>query len=227
MSDTEVATAESTPAETATAGLETLAADREWQADFNGDNGRPAQIAAVKLKSDVTRSAYSTDPDTTPALPDALSDALNDPNAREVTIAAAEAMIPGTDASDYSFRWEGAANMDVEQLKGQTAVAAEACMAIGAAPEYAATTVQFMDQQLARPDLVPCGDNPDSVVEVLNQRLGMDAAPTVAAAKAACEKLPERSREWLFNSMDQLDASGFAWVVSRLASIHKVNTPKP
>jgi hypothetical protein len=227
MSDTEVATADATPTETAAAGLETLAADRDWQADFNGDNGRPAQIAAVKLKSDVTRSAYNPEPDTTPVLPDALSDALKDPNATEITKAAAEAMIPGTDASEYLFRWEGAANMDVEQLKDQTAVAAEACMAIGASPAYAAATIQYIDQQLARSDLVPCGDNPDSVVEVLNQRLGGNADPTIAAAKAVCAQMPERSREWLFSSMDQLDASGFAWMITRLASIHKVNEPKP
>ena len=71
----------STPAETAAAGLETLAADKAWQADFNGDNGRPAQRAAVKLKSDVTRSAYSPESDTTPALPEKIASGLNAPDA--------------------------------------------------------------------------------------------------------------------------------------------------
>ena len=83
----------STPAETAAAGLETLAADKAWQADWSGANGRAAQRAAVTLKSDVTRAAYSPEADTAPALSEKIESGLNAPDA--VSQAAAEAMTPG------------------------------------------------------------------------------------------------------------------------------------
>ena len=214
------------PVETATAGLETLAADKAFQADWSGENGRPAQLAAVKLKADTTRAAYNPEPDTAPVLPDALADAVNDPNATEATKAMVEGMTPGTQASDYTFRFEGASTMDVEQLQDMTSTAQEAALALGASPSFARATVEYMDQQLARPDIVPVGTNTASVVEILNKRLGDTAPATLDAARAAVNKLPERSREWLFNGLDRMDANGFAYMITRLASIERANTPR-
>ena len=120
----------STPAETAAAGLETLAADKAWQADWSGANGRAAQRAAVTLKSDVTRAAYSPEADTAPALSEKIESGLNAPDA--VTKAAAEAMTPAQDISEYSFKWENAAGMEIGELQNMDALAKETAFAVKA-----------------------------------------------------------------------------------------------
>ena len=122
----------STPAETAAAGLETLAADKAWQADFNGDNGRPAQHAAVKLKFDVTRAAYSPEAATAPALSENIESGLHAPDS--VTKAAAEAMTPATSADDFTFKWENAASMEIEELQSMDKLAKETAFAVKAPP---------------------------------------------------------------------------------------------
>ena len=37
----------------------------------------------------------------------------------------------------------------------------------------------------------------------------------------------ERSRKWALDAAGQLDASGVAWFVGRLASVHRATVPKP
>jgi len=56
----------------------------------------------VTLKCDVTRAAYSPEADTAPALSEKIESGLNAPDA--VTKAAAEAMTPAQDISEYSFK---------------------------------------------------------------------------------------------------------------------------
>ena len=104
----------STPAETAAAGLETLAANKAWQADFDGANGRPAQLAAVKLKSDTTRAAFTSEPDTASALPEKIESGLN--SADPIIRAAAEAMRPGESPDDYSFTWSDTSAIGIDDL---------------------------------------------------------------------------------------------------------------
>ena len=204
--------------------LSALSSDAGFQADWDGSNGRPAQIEAVARKSELMKAAHGPADDPAPTLPDAIQTGLDAPDA--VSQAAAEAMIPGLSVDDYKFNWQGQGDMELEQLQDMNTVASEAALALGANPHFAQQTIEFMDQQLARPDIVPVGTNTASVVEILNRRLGADAPATLDAARAAVAKLPERSRDWLFNSMDQLDANGFAWMITRLSSIHKANAPR-
>jgi hypothetical protein len=123
--------------------LETLAADKAWQADWSGANGRAAQRAAVQLKADVTRAAYCPEPDTTPALSEKIESGLNAPDA--VTKATAEAMRPGESPDDYSFTWSDTSAIGIDDLKNMTEVASEAAHAIGANPEVARSTVAFIE----------------------------------------------------------------------------------
>ncbi|MBT6824967.1 MAG: hypothetical protein HOA60_02420 [Rhodospirillales bacterium] len=200
-----------------------LQSDAGFMADWSGENGRSAQIAAVERKSALHEQAYGGEQETIePIMSEQVAEGLKAEDS--VSQEAAAAMIPAQDVSEYHFNWQGQADMELEQLAEINTVAKEAAFAMGANPHYAQQTIEFIDQQLTRTGIVPCGDNPESVVEVLNQRLGQNAAPTIAAAKAACAKLPAHSREWLFKSMDQLDASGFAYIIARLASIQRANS---
>jgi len=140
----------STPAETAAAGLETLAADKAWQADFNGDNGRPAQRAAVKLKSDTTRAAFTSEPYTASTLPEKIENGLNAPDA--ITKAAAEAMTPATSADDFTFKWENAAGREIGELQSMDKLAKETALAVKANPAFARATLEAMDRQLSKPE---------------------------------------------------------------------------
>jgi hypothetical protein len=208
------------PVETATAGLATLSADKAFQADWSGENGRPAQIAAVALKAQTTRAAFNPEPDTAPVLPDALAAAVDDPNATEATRARVEGMIPGQSVEDYTFRFEGAADMGTEELQEMTATAQEAALAMGANPAYARATIEFIDTALSRN---PEPATEDQVIDALNTRHGLQAKATVRAASATVAKMPEHSRQWLFDALDSLDANSQAWAINRLASIHRAN----
>ena len=174
----------STPVETAAAGLETLAADKAWQADFNGDNGRPAQLAAVKLKADTTRAAFNPGPDAAPTLPENIASGLNAPDA--VSQAAAEAMTPATDASEFKFGWSDAQTASVEDLQQRNTVAAESAFAAGANPHYAKATIDYIDQQLANPNLVPMSGN--EFDDAMAQKFGEQTDATILAARETLMK---------------------------------------
>ena len=50
------------------------------------------------------------------------------------------------------------------------------------------------------------------------------AAATLAAALATFELMPPDGQAWLQNSLSRLDTSTAAWVVGRMASIHRANS---
>ena len=212
----------STPAETAAAGLKTLAADKAWQADFNGDNGRPAQRVAVKLKSDVTRSAYSPESDTTPALPEKIASGLNAPDA--ITKAAAETMTPATSADDFNFKWENAAGREIGELQSMDKLAKETALAVKANPAFARATLEAMDRQLSKPEGSYTPTTADALEGHLQAQLGDKADATLAGALATFELMPPDGQAWLQNSLSRLDTSTAAWVVGRMASIHRANS---
>ena len=66
-----------------------------------------------------------------------------------------------------------------------------------------------------------------SLQDALARHFGGKADATVNAAKATLAKMPERSRQWALDAAGQLDASGVAWFVGRLASVHRAASPKP
>ncbi len=210
-----------TPAETAAAGLETLAADKAWQADFNGDNGRPAQIAAVKLKADTTRAAFDREPNPGPLLPAQIEDGLAAPDA--ISQAAAEAMVPAQDVSEYSFKWENASSMEIGELQNMDTTAKEAAFAINANPHFARSTIEAMDRQLSKPEGSYIPTNDVDLNDHLQAQLGDKADATLEAALATMEKMPEAGQKWLQSSLSRLDTSTAAWVVQRLASVQRAN----
>jgi hypothetical protein len=214
----EITAPEATPAESATAEIQSLKTDVEWNRDFMGENGHIAQAAATQRKRSLHMAAYSS-PEVPPKLlPEKVQAGLDSPD--NLSKQAAEAMVPAQSVDEYKFNWEGTQDMDVEQLQDQNALAADTCMAIGANPHYAQTTIEYIDNQLSRPDLVPCGNDLEGVQTVLAQRFGANADATLAAAKAACAQMPDDGRQWLFDALSNLDTNGFAWVIGRLASIH-------
>ena len=210
-----------TPAETAAAGLETLAADKAWQSDFNGDNGRPAQIAAVKLKSETTRAAFAPEADNTPALPDSVQAGLDAPDA--ISQAAAEAMVPAQDVSEYSFKWENASSMEIGELQNMDTTAKEAAFAIGANPHFARSTIEAMDRQLSKPEGSYTPTTSDALDDHMRNQFGDQADATLQAAVATMQKMPPDGQKWLQNSLSRLDTSTAAWVVQRLASVQRAN----
>jgi hypothetical protein len=202
--------------------LETLAADRTWQADFDGVNGRPAQLAAVKLKSDVARSAFPSEPDTTPALPEKIESGLRAPDA--VSQAAAEAMTPATSVDDFNFIWKDAANMEIGELKNMDTLAKETALAVKANPAFARATLEAMDKQLSKPEGSYTPTTADALDSHLKAQLGDKADATLQAALATFELMPPDGQAWLENSLSRLDTSTASWVVQRMASLNRANS---
>ena len=210
-----------TPAETAAAGLETLASDKAWQADFNGDNGRPAQLAAVKLKADTTRAAFDPEADRSQRLSEQMEVGLAAPDA--ISQASAAAMVPAQDVSEYSFKWENASNMEIEELQAMDTTAKEAAFAIGANPHFARATIEAMDAQLSKPEGSYIPTTSDDLESHLQAQLGDKADATLEAALATMQQMPEAGQKWLQASLSKLDTSTAAWVVQRLASVARAN----
>jgi len=207
-----------TPADIAAAGLETLAANKKWRSDFDGASGRPAQLAAAKLKSEVTRSAFNPEADTNPAQPESVESAQG-----AVTQAAAEAMAPGQDPSEYSFKWENSADFEIGELQNMSEVAKQAAFDVGANPHFARATIEAMDRQLSKEgSYTPT--NSDALDDHLHSQLGDKADATLQGALATFEKMPPEAQAWLQNSLSRLDTSTAAWAVQRLAAINRANS---
>ena len=201
--------------------METLAADKAWHADFNGDNGRPAQIAAAKLKSDVTRVAFKPEANTATSLPGKIEGGLNAPDA--VTKAAVEAMTPGQDPSEYSFKWENSADFEIGELQNMSEVAKQAAFDVGANPHFARATIEAMDRQLSKEgSYTPT--NSDALDDHLHSQLGDKADATLQGALATFQKMSPDAQAWLQNSLSRLDTSTASWVVGRLASVNRANS---
>ena len=202
--------------------METLAADKAWQADFNGDNGRPAQIAAAKLKSDVTRVAFKPEADTAPALSEKIESGLNAPDA--ITTAAAEAMTPGQDPSEYSFKWENSADFEIGELQNMSEVAKQASFDVGANPHFARVTLVAMDRQLSKPEGSYTPTTSDALDSHLRTQLGDQADATLQGALATFQKMSPDAQAWLQSSLSKLDISTAGWVVQRVAAVNRANS---
>jgi hypothetical protein len=208
-----------TPTETAAAGLQTLAANKDWQADFNGDNGRPAQLAAAKLKSETTRAAFKPEADTAPSLPEKIEGGLDAPDA--ITRAAAEAMTPAQSPSDFSFQWKDSANIEISELRSMDEVAKQAGFDVGANPHFAQVTLAAMDAQLSKPEGSYTPTTSDALDSHLKAQLGDKADATLQGALATFEKMSPDAQAWLQSSLSKLDTSTASWVVQRLAAVNR------
>lgn len=203
--------------------LAALSTDTAFQADFAGENGRAAQIAASERKSALTKTAHGPADEPAPVLPERVEDGLNAQD--NVSKAAAEAMVPGTSPADYSFTWSDAGSIDLDALQDMNTVAAEAAFAVEASPEYAKATIDGLQTMLTQSSGI--APTEASLQDALSRHFGSKADAAVVAAKATLAKMPERSRQWALDAAEQLDASGVAWLVGRLASVHKATAPKP
>ena len=213
----------STPAETAAAGLETLAANKAWQADWSGANGRAAQRAAVKLKSDTTRTAFTSEPDTASALPEKIESGLN--SADPIIRAAAEAMRPGESPDDYSFTWSDTSAIGIDDLKNMTEVASEAAHAIGANPAAAKSVVAFIEKGLSA-NTSGAEITPEQLDTALADKFGGEADGIAAMAVEVVAQMPAAGKAWLTSALKGLNPSSAALVVGKLARVAAANAPK-
>ena len=220
---TPAVTSTATPAETAAAGLETLAADKAWQADWSGAHGRAAQRAAVKLKSDVTRSAFTSEPVTASALPEKIQAGLDhpDPSVR----AAAAAMRPGESPADYSFTWADASAIGIDALKNMNEIAADSAFSIGASPGAAKSVVAFIEKQLSA-NTSGAEITPEQLDTALAVKFGGDADAIATLAVEVVAKMPDAGKAWLTSALRGLDPSAAALVVGKLARVGAANAPK-
>ncbi len=223
MSDIEATGGAEAVAPSPADNLSALSKDADFMSDWDGSNGRPAQIAAVERKSALTKAAHGQADEPAPALPDSVQAGLDAPDA--VSQAAAAAMVPGQSAEDYKFNWDDSASIELDTLQDMNTTAADAAFAVGASPEYAKATIDGLQTMLKQSSGIEATEA--TLQEALSKHFGSNADATVEAAKATLAKMPERSRDWAIDTAGQLDASGVAWFVGRLASIHKANASKP
>ena len=202
--------------------LSALTSDKGFQADFNGDNGRPAQVEAVARKSELTKAAYGPTDEAAPVLPEQIQEGLDAPD--NVSKMAAQAMVPGQSVDDYKFQWADAATTDIETLQSQNALAAQASLDIGASPEYARATVRGLEDMMARSSGIPPSE--EQLNTALSRAFGANANATVEAAKATLAKMSPEARTWAIDAAGELDASAVAWFVGRLASVNRATAPK-
>jgi len=174
------------------------------------------------LKSAVTRSAFTSEPDTASALPEKIESGLNAPDA--ITKATAEAMTPAQDISEYHFKWENAAGTEIGELQNMDALAKETAFAVKAPPAFARATLEAMDKQLSKPEGSFTPTTADALDSHLQAQLGDKADATLQAALATFELMPPDGQTWLQDSLSRLDTSTAAWVVGRMASIHRANS---
>jgi hypothetical protein len=216
---------EISPAESAAQELQGLTSDSDYMSDFSGSNGRLPQIEATARKSALTKLAFGpTEEEVAPVLPEKVEAGLDSQS--EINKAAADSMTPAQDASEYTFQWEGAQDMSVEQIAEVTSLAAETAMSIGASPSYAKATIEFVDAQLSRPDMIGIGEDSTDLVASLTQKFG-DADAVLADAKEAINEMPENSRAWIVETIEKLDGSTGAWLLGRLATVTKSKRPIP
>jgi hypothetical protein len=216
---------ESSPAESAATELNSLQGDSDFLDAFNGVHGRSTQIEAASRKSALAKLAYGpAEEEAAPVLPEKVQEGLDSQS--EINQAAAESMTPAVSVEEYKFQFQGAQDMSVEQVAEATSLAAETAMSIGASPSYAKATIEFVDAQLARPDMIPMGTDGTDLVAALNQKFG-DADAVLADAKEAIDAMPEHSRVWVVETIEKLDGSTGAWLIGRLATVTKSKRPIP
>lgn len=206
-------TEEAPEASSPTEALAELQSDKEWSADFSGDNGRIAQRKAAERKTALLRGG---DPEPAP-VPEHLREAMGDSETRPH----AERYIPAQSADEYRFDFRGADS--VEHAKEMTAVARETAFAIGAPREYAEATVKHIQERIGR---VTAGAsveaNPGSLDAAMSARYGSNAPAMTEAAAEAVMAMPEAGRRWVQATLRGLDPETATWFVSRLASVRRI-----
>jgi hypothetical protein len=112
-------------------------------------------------------------------LPERVEAALADQS--QTSQAAGAAMIPAADPSEFHFTWENAQSLEVEQLQAMNSVAAEAAFAIGANPQYAKSTVAYIDRQLTA-NTSGAEITPEQLDTALAAKFGNDANAIATSA---------------------------------------------
>lgn len=196
----------------------TLQADANWQAAFNGEQGRPAQIDAVRAKTAALKADaghIEPTPDTPPA---GLADALASPSEAERN--AAEGLAPETDAGAFSnYQWSDAADVGTDELAARNSAIGEAVVATGANTHYAKATIDMLDQAVSRADVGAAPHTVDGLMEAVTKSYGANADDTIALAKQTVAAMPADTQEWLHQTLERVDPSTFSWTVGRLATI--------
>lgn len=201
------------PAPSPAESVAQLQTDKQWVADFNGDNGRPAQKAAAERKSALLRPPAPT----AAPVPEHLREAMADPS----TAPHAERYMPAASPEEYRFEWS--ATDSPETAQAMTKIAQEAAFAIGANPEFARATARHVEDALTR--VAPgrsVGENAGSLDDAMAARYGDKAVPMIEAATAAVMAMPEAGRKWVQATLRGLDPNTAVWFTSRLAATRRV-----
>jgi len=196
----------------------TLQSDANWQAAFNGNQGRPAQIEAARAKTAALKAdAGFTDP--TPETPPAgLADALASPSEAERN--AAEGLTPETNAGAFSnYQWSDAADVSTDELAARNTAIGEVVVATGANAHYAKATIDMLDQAVTRADAAAVPHTTEGLMKAVTKSYGDQADATLALAKQTVAAMPADTQEWLHATLERVDPSTFSWTVGRLATI--------
>tara|TARA_R110002167_G_scaffold365406_1_gene589931 strand:+ start:5263 stop:5928 length:666 start_codon:yes stop_codon:yes gene_type:complete len=206
------ASATEAPAPSPQEALAGLQADKEWSADFNGDNGRIAQRKAAERKSTLLRGEETK----VPAVPEHLREAMADNETRPH----AERYLPASDPSEYQFHFNDAESF--EHSQELTALAQETAFSVGANSQFAQATVSHIQERLGRvPEGSSVDSNPGSFDAAIASRYGDRATDTINDAEAALNAMPPEGKVWVQNILKALDPETATWVVGRLASTRR------
>ena len=208
---------------TPAAQLTALQRSAEFSANWKGDNGRAAQKDAVERKSAMIRRLHGpADDPTSEWVPEQLQDGLDNQNS--LAKATAEAMQPANSRDDFSFNFTGTENMELQDIADLKEIASEASFAAGASPAYARATVEYVDAALARSDGTPA--TVSDLESAMSRQFGDRKEDIQAHARATIARMPERSQQWIYNTLERLPASDGAWLVNRLSTVNRASGPK-
>jgi hypothetical protein len=199
-----------------------LMSDNDFQADWAGQNGRKAQVAAVARKSQMHEQAFSDTPVEQPApLPEKLQEGLDAQDA--ISKATAESLKPAETVNDFNFVFSNQENLSFEEVAQMHTLASEAAFAIGSNPHHAQETVKMLDTQMQRQDNVPSANDTEGNTAALDKMFGENAQGILDAASSALELMTPEAQDWLTASLDRVDASTRALTIGRLARTYSAN----
>ena len=209
-------------APTPAAELMSLQRDLVFFEKWSGKQGRAAQVEARDQKSALLKRLHGpTEPAPAP-LPEQLTDAMDNQN--DIIKKTAAAMVPANSQDEYKFSFSGAVNMEISEIADLNEIASEASFAAGASPAYARTTVEYVDAALARSDGTPA--TASDLESAMSRQFGDRKEDIQAHARATIARMPERSQQWIYNTLERLPASDGAWLVNRLSTVNRASGPK-
>ena len=204
------------------ASLTALQRSPEFHADWSGNNGRAAQKEAVERKSALLKTLHGAPETYAAPIPEQLADAMDSSN--DIIKETAAGMVPASNPSEYSFKFEGVEAMELQDIAELNELAAETAFSAGASVAYGKSTIEAVDRALAKSDGTPpsVGD-----LETAMSRQYGDRLPEIqASARATIARMPERSQKWVTSIMERLPASDGAFLLGRLASINRAAGPR-